>query len=78
MNDAVAGKGVKVVRFLSLLFVALTLGPSLAHLFELPNKINLSKTSITAGRSWVLSCSAHSFQLCCPRFGCAIAASLSL
>lgn len=42
MNDAVAGKGVKVVRFLSLLFVALTLGPSLAHLFELPNKINLS------------------------------------
>lgn len=32
----------KVVRFLSLLFVALALGPALAHLFELPNKINLS------------------------------------
>jgi hypothetical protein len=29
-------------RFLSLLFVALALGPSLAHLLELPNKISLS------------------------------------
>jgi hypothetical protein len=32
----------KAVRFLSLLFTALALGPSLAHLLELPNKINLS------------------------------------
>ena len=30
------------VRFLSLLFVALALAPSLAHPLELPNKINLS------------------------------------
>ena len=30
------------VRFLSLLFVALALAPSLAHLLELPNKIRLS------------------------------------
>lgn len=29
--------------FLSLLFVALALGPSLAHLLELPNKIGLSR-----------------------------------
>jgi hypothetical protein len=33
----------KIVTFLSLLFVALSLGPSLAHLLELPNKINLSR-----------------------------------
>jgi hypothetical protein len=31
----------KVLRFLSLLFVALALGPSLAHLLELPHKIGL-------------------------------------
>jgi uncharacterized membrane protein YbjE (DUF340 family) len=30
------------MRFLSLLFTALALGPALAHLLELPNKINLS------------------------------------
>jgi len=30
-------------RFFSLLFVALTLAPALAHLFELPNKIGLSR-----------------------------------
>jgi hypothetical protein len=34
--------GLKTVRFLSLLFTALALGPSLAHLLELPSKINLS------------------------------------
>src|SRR4051812_21847802 len=33
---------VRVLQFTSLLFVALALGPSLAHLLELPNKINLS------------------------------------
>jgi len=32
----------KCMRFLSLLFTALALGPALAHLLELPNKINLS------------------------------------
>ncbi|MGH9849991.1 MAG: hypothetical protein ACREBD_09035 [Blastocatellia bacterium] len=32
----------KCMRFLSLLFAALALGPALAHLLELPNKINLS------------------------------------
>lgn len=31
----------KSAYFLSLLFVGLVLGPSLAHLFELPNKIGL-------------------------------------
>jgi hypothetical protein len=31
----------KMLRFLSLLFVALALGPSMAHLLELPNKIGL-------------------------------------
>jgi len=31
----------KVLRFLSLLFVALALGPSLAHVLELPHKIGL-------------------------------------
>src|SRR5690349_438400 len=31
----------KVLRFLSLLFVALALGPSMAHLLELPHKIGL-------------------------------------
>ena len=35
--------GVKVIHFLSLFFIALALGGSLAHLFELPNKINLSR-----------------------------------
>jgi hypothetical protein len=30
-------------RFMSLLFVALALGPSLAHLLELPNKIGLAR-----------------------------------
>lgn len=33
-----------VLRFLALLFVALTLAPSLAHVLELPNKIGLSGT----------------------------------
>jgi len=32
-----------VARFMSLLFVALALGPSLAHLLELPNKIGLPR-----------------------------------
>lgn len=33
----------RTIYFLSLLFVALSLGPALAHLLELPNKINLSR-----------------------------------
>ena len=33
----------KIVSFLSLLFIALALGPAMAHLLELPNKINLSR-----------------------------------
>jgi hypothetical protein len=36
-----AVKAVRVVRFLSFLLVALTLGAGLAHLFALPNKIGL-------------------------------------
>lgn len=32
----------KLIRFLSLLFTALGLGPGMAHALELPNKINLS------------------------------------
>ena len=32
-----------IVRFLSLLLAALVLGPALAHLLELPNKIGLSR-----------------------------------
>jgi hypothetical protein len=35
--------GLKVVRFLALLFAALALAPALAHLLELPNKIGLSR-----------------------------------
>lgn len=33
----------QTARFLSLVFVALALGPSLAHLMELPNKIDLPR-----------------------------------
>src|SRR5918994_6479093 len=33
----------KTIYFLSLFFVALTLVPAMAHLLELPNKINLSR-----------------------------------
>lgn len=33
----------KIIYFLSLLFVALALGPAMAHLLELLNKINLSR-----------------------------------
>lgn len=33
----------RILRFFSLFFMALTLGPALAHLFELPHKIFLSK-----------------------------------
>ncbi|RJP19544.1 MAG: DUF1772 domain-containing protein [Candidatus Abyssobacteria bacterium SURF_5] len=33
----------KIVRFLALLFTAIALAASLAHLFELPNKIELSR-----------------------------------
>ena len=32
-----------IVQFCALFFVAVTLGPSLAHLLELPNKIHLSE-----------------------------------
>ena len=35
--------GLKTMRFLALLFTALALAPSLAHLLELPNKIDLSR-----------------------------------
>jgi hypothetical protein len=34
---------ITAARFLSLVFVALALGPALAHLLELPNKIGLSR-----------------------------------
>jgi hypothetical protein len=42
---AISGSFLKlhVARFLSLLFSALALAPGLAHLFELPNKIGLSR-----------------------------------
>ena len=33
----------KVVQFISLLFASLSLGPALAHLLELPNKIHLPR-----------------------------------
>jgi hypothetical protein len=36
-------RGLDALRFLALFFVALTLGPSLAHLLELPNKMDLSR-----------------------------------
>jgi hypothetical protein len=35
--------GLNLARFCSLLFAALALAPALAHLLELPNKINLSR-----------------------------------
>lgn len=35
--------GLKIVRFLSLFFIGIVLGASLAHLFELPHKISLSR-----------------------------------
>ena len=35
--------GLKTVRFIALLFTSLALAPYLAHLLELPNKINLSR-----------------------------------
>ena len=35
--------GIRIIQFLSLLFAALALGPAMAHLLELPNKINLSR-----------------------------------
>jgi MFS family permease len=37
------GYGVKTLYFFSLLFAALALAPAMAHLLELPNKINLSR-----------------------------------
>jgi len=33
----------KTIYFIALFFVAVTLGPALAHLLELPNKINLTR-----------------------------------
>jgi hypothetical protein len=33
----------KIIKFLSIFFTALALGASLAHLYALPNKINLSR-----------------------------------
>lgn len=38
------------LRFLSLLFTSMALGPALAHLFESPNKINLSVASDLANQ----------------------------
>jgi hypothetical protein len=35
--------GLKTIRFLALLFTSLALAPALAHLLELPNKIDLSR-----------------------------------
>jgi hypothetical protein len=35
--------GLTTIRFISLLFTALSLGPALAHILELPNKIHLSR-----------------------------------
>ena len=50
--------GLNTMRFLSLLFTALALAPSIAHLLELPNKINLSAedylTVQQIYRGWVL------------------------
>jgi hypothetical protein len=34
---------IKTIYFIALFFVALALGPALAHLLELPNKINLGR-----------------------------------
>jgi hypothetical protein len=34
---------IMIIRFLSLFFMGLALGGSLAHLFELPNKIHLAR-----------------------------------
>jgi hypothetical protein len=39
----VEGKMMNTVRFLGLLFAALALAPALAHLLELPNKIDLPR-----------------------------------
>jgi hypothetical protein len=48
----------KTIYFLSLLFAALTLAPAMAHLLELPNKINLSPedylTAQQIYRGWAL------------------------
>ena len=49
---------VKVARFLAFLFVGLALGAALAHLYALPNKIDLSKEAYLAVqqayRGWAL------------------------
>jgi hypothetical protein len=49
----------KAIYFASLLFAALALAPAMAHLLELPNKIDLtdedylsSRGTIVAGRCW--------------------------
>jgi hypothetical protein len=36
-------KGLNAMRFIALLFTALALAPALAHMLELPNKMNLSR-----------------------------------
>ena len=50
--------GVRIVRFLSLLFTALGLAPGIAHALELPNKIDLARqeylTVQQIYRGWVL------------------------
>jgi hypothetical protein len=51
--------GLRVIQFLALILTALALVPAGAHLFELPNKINLSRDayqtvqSIYAGWAWL-------------------------
>jgi hypothetical protein len=50
--------GLAIARFFSFLFAALALGPALAHLLELPNKIGLAEaeyfTVQQIYRSWAL------------------------
>src|SRR5690606_19321908 len=50
--------GLKLVRFLAFLFLALALGAGLAHLYALPNKIELPKDAYLAAqqayRGWAL------------------------
>jgi nitric oxide reductase large subunit len=50
--------GLKVARFLAFLFVALALGAGLAHLYALPNKIDLPKDAYLAAqqayRGWAV------------------------
>ncbi len=42
-TTGILSMGLKIARFLSVLFVALALAPAMAHLLELPNKMTLSR-----------------------------------